>query len=140
MNTETQIEAQLSSLPEQKQIEMRALCDLVMNIAPDCKLWYTDGKNEDGKVVANPNIGFGSYTIKYADGSERAFYRIGLCATKTGISVYILGLDDKKFLVDTYGATIGKASVSGYCISFRSLKVIDLDVLQSAIQHGLSAG
>ena len=53
--------------------------------------------NEDGKVVANPNIGYGLYTIAYANGSSREFYRIGLSANTTGISVYVLGLDDKTY-------------------------------------------
>lgn len=42
----------------------------------------------DGKVVANPNIGYGVYPIAYADGSSRESYRIGLSANTTGISVY----------------------------------------------------
>ena len=61
-------------------------------------------------VVANANIG---YTITYADGSLREFYRIGLSANTTGISVYVLGLDDETYLARTYGASIGKATVYG---------------------------
>ena len=38
----------------------------------------------------------------------------------------------------TYGGSIGKASVTGYCIEFRHLAVIDVDVLQAAIQYGMS--
>ena len=68
--------------------------------------------------MANPNIGYGAYTITYADGSSREFYRIGLSANTTGISVYVLGLDDKTYLARTYGDSIGKASVTGYCIKF----------------------
>jgi len=92
----------------------------------------------DGKVVANPNIGYGACTITYADGSSREFYRIGLSANTTGISVYVLGLDDKTYLARTYGGSIGKAGVTGYCIKFRHLAVINVDVLQAAIQYGMS--
>ena len=88
--------------------------------------------------MANPNIGYGVYTIQYADGSSREFYRIGLSANSTGISVYVLGLSDKTFLTRTYGPSIGKATISGYCIKFRRLSVIDADVLQAAIRHGMS--
>ena len=88
--------------------------------------------------MANPNVGYGSYTIAYADGSSREFYRIGLSANTTGISVYVLGLDDKTYLARTYGASIGKASVTGYCIKFRRLSDINADVLQTAIRHGMS--
>ncbi len=88
--------------------------------------------------MANPNIGYGAYTITYADGSTREFYRIGLSANTTGISVYVLGLDDKTYLARTYGASIGKASVTGYCIRFRRLSDIDAEALHAAIRHGMT--
>jgi hypothetical protein len=86
----------------------------------------------------NPNIGYGAYTITYADGSARESYRIGLSANTTGISVYVLGLDDKTYLARTYGASIGKASVTGYCIKFKRLAAISADVLHTAIRHGMT--
>lgn len=137
MNTEEQIEEYIASQPEPKQTEMRALHQLTLQTSPGCKLWFTDGKNSEGKVVANPNIGYGFYTIKYADGTTREFYRIGLSANTSGISVYILGIEDKKYLAETYGKALGKASVTGYCIKFKTIKDIDLDVLQAAIRYGL---
>ena len=71
-------------------------------------------------------------------GRRESFYRIGLSANTTGISVYVLGLDDKTYLARTYGGSIGKARVTGYCIKFRHLAVINVDVLQAAIQYGMS--
>ena len=85
-----------------------------------------------------PTSATASYTISHADGSSREFYRIGLSANATGISVYVLGLDDKTYLARTYGASIGKASVTGYCIRFRRLSAIDNDVLRAAIHDGMS--
>src|SRR6185295_17043189 len=102
-------------------------------------LWFLDGKDDKGKTVTNPNIGYGFYTIKYADGKTREFYQIGLSANTTGISVYILGLEDKTYLAKTYGKKLGKASVTGYCIKFKSLKDINTDVLADAIRYGASA-
>src|SRR5439155_17352526 len=90
------------------------------------------------RVVANPNIGYGACTITCADGSSREFYRIGLSASTTGISVYVLGPGDKTYLARTYGGSIGNARVTGYCIKFRHLAVINVDVLQAAIQYGMS--
>ncbi len=139
MDTMDLINQYVASQPEPKRGDMEALHQLILDASPGCKLWFTDGKNEEGKVVANPNIGYGAYTIKYADGTTKEFFRIGLSANKTGISVYILGLEDKTYLARTIGETIGKASVTGYCIRFKSNKDIDLDVLQSAIQHGFAA-
>jgi len=94
-------------------------------------------KDEKGKIVSNPNIGYGSQIIKYADGKTKEFYQIGISATTTGISVYILGIKDKKYLALTYGNELGKASVTGYCIKFKALKDINIDILKAAIRYGV---
>jgi hypothetical protein len=137
MSVEGQIKAYIASQPEPKCSQMQALDRLIQEVLPACKLWFLDGKNEENKTVANPNIGYGLQTIKYADGKTRAFYQIGISANKTGISVYILGIKDKKYLAQTYGEKLGKASVSGYCIKFKTLKDINIDILKEAIQYGV---
>lgn len=135
MNIEEQIEQYINSQSEQKRDDMQELNQIILKAMPRCKLWFLDGKNSENKTVSNPNIGYGSYTIKYADGSEREFYRIGLSANTTGISVYILGIKDKTYLAKTYGNELGKASVSGYCIKFKSLKDINVKILEKAIRN-----
>lgn len=132
-----QIEDYIAGQPEPKQSDMRALHRVILKAMPRCKLWFLDGKNEDGKIVSNPNIGYGLQTIKYAGGKTREFYQIGLSANTTGISVYVMGLEDKTYLAKTYGKKLGKASVSGYCIKFKALKDIDADVLEAAIRDGV---
>src|SRR5262249_53233693 len=102
-----------------------------------CKLWFLDGKDSENKTVSNPNIGYGLRTINYADGTSKEFYQIGLSANTTGISVYILGIKDKEYLAQTYGKKLGKASVTGYCIKFRALKNIDVEILKAAIRDGV---
>ncbi len=138
MNITEHVEGYLGSQPEAKQAELRQLHALMLTQFPGCRLWFTDGTNDAGKVVANPNIGYGAYTITYANGSQREFYRIGLSANTTGISVYVMGLDDKTYLAHTYGDSIGKASVTGYCIKFKRLADINTDVLLAAIRDGMS--
>jgi len=123
--------------PEPKRREMQKLHDIILKVIPKCKLWFLDGKDSKGKTVSNPNIGYGSYTIKYADGTTREFYQIGLSANTTGISVYIMGIKDKKYLANTYGKNLGKASVTGYCIKFKTIKDINVDILQEAIRDGV---
>jgi Domain of unknown function (DU1801) len=136
MNVHEQIKDYIASQPEPKRGEMQALHDMILQVSPASKLWFLDGKNTEGKIVSNPNIGYGSLTMKYTDGSTREFYQIGLSANSTGISVYIMGIEDKKYLAKTYGKTLGKASVTGYCIRFKTLKNIDTDVLDAAIRFG----
>ncbi len=139
MNVKEQIKKYIASQTESKRSEMQTLHQRVLRVSPKCKLWFSDGKNSEGKVVTNPGIGYGLYTIKYAAGTSREFYQIGLSANKTGISVYILGLDDKTYLAKTFGKKLGKATVTGYCIRFKALAEINIDVLEAAIAYGLKA-
>ena len=118
---------------------MQELHRVILEIMPACKLWFLDGKNSENKTVSNPNIGYGLCTMKHADGKTREFYKIGISANKTGISVYILGINDKTYLAKTYGKQIGKASVTGYCIKFKTLKAINLEILEAAIRDGFEA-
>ena len=136
MDTEEQIKEYISSQPEPKRSEMQELHGFILQVLPGCKLWFLDGKNSENKIVSNPNIGYGLHTIKYADGTTRAFYQIGMSANATGISVYILGMKDKTYLAQTYGKALGKASVSGYCIKFKTLKHININILGAAIKYG----
>jgi Domain of unknown function (DU1801) len=137
MNVQEHIKKYITNQPEPKRSEMQELHNFILQVLPGCKLWFLDGKNSENKTVSNPNIGYGFYTIKYADGTTREFYQIGLSANTTGISVYILGLKDKTYLALNYGKILGKASVTGYCIKFKKLKDINMDILEAAIRYGV---
>ncbi len=139
MNVQEQIKEYITSQPEPKRSDMQELHRIIMKVMPACKLWFLDGKNSENKTVSNPNIGYGLQTIKYADRNTREFYQIGMSANTTGISIYIMGLNDKTFLAKTYGEKIGKANVTGYCIKFKTLKDINTKILEAAIQYGFEA-
>jgi Domain of unknown function (DU1801) len=139
MNVEKQIENYIASQPEPKRGDMRELHRLTLQVSPESKLWFFDGKDSKDRTVSNPTIGYGLHTIKYANGKSREFFQIGVSGNKTGISVYVLGLKDKKYLAKTYGKKLGKASVTGYCIRFKGLKDINIDTLEAAIRDGLAA-
>jgi len=136
MNVQGQIKEYITSQPEPKRSDMQALHRAILDVMPGCKLWFLDGKDSAGKTVSNPNIGYGLQTIQYADGKTREFYQIGMSANTTGISIYILGIEDKTYLARTFGKKLGKASVTGYCIKFKALKDINLDILEAAIRYG----
>jgi len=139
MNIQEQIKKYIDSQPEPKRSDMQELHKLILQVLPGCKLWFLDGKDSKGKTVSNPNIGYGFYTMRYADGTTREFYQIGLSANTTGISVYIMGIEDKTYLAQTYGKKLGKASVTAYCIKFKTLKDINMDILEAAIRYGFKA-
>src|SRR5580693_6957201 len=139
MNVQEQIKEYITGQPEPKRSDMKELHQRTLQVLPSCKLWFDNGKNSENKTVSNPTIGYGFYTIKYADGKTRDFFQIGLSANTTGISVYILGIKDKTYLAQTFGKQIGKASVTGYCIKFKTLKDINIDTLEAAIRYGVDA-
>jgi hypothetical protein len=138
VNVHTQIDDYVAAQPERKRHEMQTLHSMILTLMPDCRLWFLDGKDEGGRTVSNPNIGYGAQTMTYADGRTREFYQIGLSANTAGVSVYIMGLDDKTYLAETYGSKLGKATVTGYCIRFRTLRNINLPVLEAAIRDGIA--
>ena len=136
MKTQEQIKIYIDAQSEPKRSDMQALHQIISEMMPGCKLWFLDGRDDKGKVVSNPNIGYGNFTMRLAGGKTREFYQVGISANTTGISVYILGIDDKKYLANTYEKKLGKASITGYCIKFKSLQDIHVDVLKEAIRFG----
>lgn len=137
MNIKEQIKAYIDSQEEPKCADMKTLHQHILQVLPQGKLWFLDGKDETGKVITNPNIGYGQFTKRYKNGSTKEFYQIGNSGNTTGISVYIMGLEDRKHLPNTFGKTIGKASITGYCIKFKRLKDINMDILEKAIRYGI---
>jgi hypothetical protein len=136
MSIQDQIKKYIDSQPGEKRADMEALHQRILRVLPKSKLWFIDGKDDKGKTVSNPSIGYGLQTIKHADGKTKEFYQVGISANTTGMSVYIIGLEDKKYLSETYGKTIGKASVTGYCIKFKTLRDLNMDTLEAAICDG----
>src|SRR6202044_441953 len=137
MTVQKQVKEYIAAQPEPKRSEMQELHSMILALMQTCKLWFLNGKDEKGKIVSNPNIGYGSQSIQYANGKTRELYQIGVSGNTTGISVYIMGVNDKKYLAQTFGRELGKASVTGYCIKFKTLADIKVDVLKAAIRYGI---
>jgi hypothetical protein len=137
MSVSEQIDRYIGDQSPAKSEELRELHRRILEISPDARLWFLDGRNDDGKVVSNPNIGYGEATLSYADGGSRPFYKIGLSANTSGLSVYVMGLKDKAYLSETYGSRLGKAKVTGYCIRFKSLADLDPGVFDEVVADAL---
>ena len=60
MKVPEEIKKYITSQPEPKQGDMQALHQLILKTLPKCKLWFLDGKDDKGKTVSNPNIGYGT--------------------------------------------------------------------------------
>jgi hypothetical protein len=140
MGVREQIDRYIDNQSPAKREALRELHRRILEISPDARLWFLDGKDDSGRTVSNPNIGYGMETLSYANGTSRAFYKIGLSANTSGLSVYVMGLKDKTYLAETYGARLGKAKITGYCVRFRSVKDVDLGVLDALVAEALGAG
>lgn len=140
MDVGEQIDRYIAGQPPEKGAELRDLHRRILAISPGARLWFLDGRNADGKVVSNPNIGYGAETLTHADGGTRAFYKVGLSANTSGLSVYVMGLKDRRYLIETYGARLGRAKVTGYCIRFRCVGDVDIGVLEEVIADALAGG
>jgi hypothetical protein len=137
MDITTQIHHFILMQESAKQSDLLQLHELMLTILPAGKLWLEDGKNEAGKVVTNPTIGYGNQTILLAKGKSREMFQIGISANTAGISIYFIGIRNKMDLAREFGAQLGKAKVTGYCIKFKQLADLDLPVLAAAIRKGI---
>lgn len=137
MNIDAQIHHFISQQDSAKQHDLLQLHELMLTILPTGKLWMEDGKNEAGKVVTNPTIGYGNQTFLLAKGKSREMFQIGISANTSGISIYLIGIRNKMELAQQFGAQLGKAKVTGYCIKFKQLADLELHVLEAAIRKGI---
>ena len=138
MNVNIQINHYIDSLTEEKRKDILAVHNHIIQLFPQIKLWFEDGKDLNGQTVCNPNIGYGEQEILYANGKSKSFFRLSISANTSGISIYFIGEKDKTYLNKTFGDKIGKAKITGYCIKFKKLKDLELDTLTKAIKYGLS--
>ena len=137
-DVQRQIQAHFAQLEVDKSKELQQLHNLIVSINPQCKLWFDNGINEEGKVLTNPTLGYGLQTLQYAKGNAREFFQIGICATTSGISIYLIGLKDKNILKDSFALTIGKATITGYCVKYKRLSDLNSETLEKLIQFGFS--
>jgi len=137
MDNTTQIHNFILMQESAKQSDLLQLHELMLTILPTGKVWLEDGKNEAGKVVTNPTIGYGNQTILLAKGKSREMFQIGISVNTAGISIYLIGIRNKMDLAREFGAQLGKAKVTGYCIKFKQLADLDLPVLAAAIRKGI---
>jgi len=140
MNVCEQIDDYIADQAQPKREDLRTLHQIMLKISPHCRLWYLDGKNAEGKVISNPSIGYGFQWLKYANGETKEFYQIGISANSSGISIYVMGLDNKMYLSQTYGGRLGKVTITGYCVKFRSLKDLDLSIVEEMVANHMSEG
>lgn len=137
MDIKAQIIAYIDAQPAATRADLQELHNVMLRWLPKGKLWFDEGLNAEGKVVTNPTIGYGAYMHTFADKSMREVFQIGISANSRGISVYIMGVRNTMNLAEIFGERLGKAKVTGYCIAFKKLDDINLDVLEEVVRSGV---
>lgn len=132
-HTQAQIRNYLNELPQPKKDSIEQLYSRILSQFPEIPISFSDGKNAKGRIVTNPSIGFGQTQLAYADGSSKSIFKVGISSTKTGISIYFMGLSDKNFLKNRFQSQLGKAKITGYCIAYKSLDSAQVDFLLAEI-------
>lgn len=103
---------------------------------PHLERSFHDEKNEHSKQVSNPTYGFGSFEHTYAKGEVKIHFQIGVAATSSGISFYLLGIRGKLNLPHLC-VGLGKAKVTGYCIRFKNFAELDQQILKKVLSETL---
>ncbi len=137
MDISAQINNCKQIISEPKGIDVIDMQQLYQTKMFDSLLLYLDEKEVNNKKVSNTNIGIGSHSIHYSYRSTKEFYKIGLNPTSSGISIYLFGKEDKKYLKSTFAYTIGKATLNSYCIKIKFLLDINIDVQNKAVGYCL---
>jgi hypothetical protein len=78
-------------------------------------------------------IGYGSYSYKGKSGASGEWHVIGLAQQKNYITVFVVAVEDGKYLAEEYRDRLGKAKIGKSSISFKRLSDIDVPVLLELI-------
>lgn len=140
MQAEAEIAAYLAGLPPAQAADLARLHQIVAAILPDGPVRLLDGRDATGKVVTNPAIAHGACVIPLAGGRGRDSHRIGLAATRAGISIHLMSIRDRAWLAATHGARLPAAQMTGYCLRFRRLADLDLSVLEDVLRDAAARG
>lgn len=138
MEIERQIQHFILQQEIAKQKDLLSLHELMRSILPSGKLWIENGRDDAGKVVTNPTIGYGQQTMLLAKRKSREMFQIGISVNTSGISIYLIGIRNKLDLAEQFGNKLGKAKVSGYCIKFKQLSDLNLTVLEEVLRMGIT--
>lgn len=113
----------IANVEEPKRSELQLLHDLVREILPDFE-----------PVMISNFMGYGPFEYQGKSKScAGTWFRVGLSANKTGISIYICAGDANGYFPEQANDRLGKASVGKSCIRFKKLADINLDTVKELL-------
>lgn len=114
------------------QQELLTITQWIAKHFPLLETSFFDGKNASGKIVTNPTYGFGTLIQSGVNGGKPTF-QLGVSANSTGITLSFIGIRNRVDLSELCHG-IGNASITKYCIKFKSFNGLDANVLQHVIK------
>lgn len=116
-------EEYIEMVDEPKRSELLLLHNLISKSLPNQEQWIVSGI-----------LGFGKFHYKgKSKGCEGEWFRVGLAANKTGMSIYMCVGDKNGYLPEQAKERIGKATVGRSCIRFKKLSDINLPVVEELL-------
>lgn len=116
-------EEYIEMVDEPKRSELLQLHNLISKSMPNQEQWIVSGI-----------LGFGKFHYKgKSKGCEGEWFRVGLAANKTGMSIYMCVGDKDGYLPEQAKDRIGKATVGRSCIRFKKLSDINLPVVEELL-------
>jgi hypothetical protein len=88
------------------------------------------------KMWGSAIIGFGDHVLKYENGRELDWFKIGFSPRKANLTLYIGGAAEKQ---KASFAKLGKYKTSGGCVYLNKLENVDVKVLKSIIENHVKA-
>lgn len=137
MTTQEQISEYINSKPASQSKELQELHRIILELMPDCKLMFIDDEKNDERPTFNySRIGYGLHFTEYVNGKTQEYPKIEMSTSSDRITVAIMELHDKTYLMRTFGKKIGDANITGFYIRFKALKDINIDVFKEIIRYG----
>jgi hypothetical protein len=129
--TDRDIDEFLTSIPEGVRNDMITLDREISAVMQGLPRVLLEGKLWGG--TDQEIIGYGLDSYVRSDGKRVEWAVVGLALQKNYISVYINTVEDRQYLAEKYGKSLGKVKVGKSSISFARLDDIDLHELVALV-------
>jgi Domain of unknown function (DU1801) len=108
------------------------LASIAAQVQPDCRkldAWMQAATGSPGTMYGKSMVGYGTTTIRYADGREAAWMKLGFSPRVQALSLYGLLTPAAPALL----AKLGKHSTGKGCLYIKRLADVDEATLQALI-------
>lgn len=120
-------EEYIANVEEPKRSELQQLHNLIREALPTFE-----------PVMISNFMGYGQFHYK-GKTCEGEWFRVGLSANKTGISIYICAGDKDGYFPEQAKDRLGKAVVGKSCIRFKKLADINLETVKELLEKTRTA-